>query len=346
MISEKTLAEALARKVLTASQAESLRAIEAELRPSRLDAPDEEKLRFISGFGDIFVAIGLVLFLGALWYFGDRAVGQTTGGMLAVAIASWLLAEFFTRRRRMALPSILLLISFCGSLFLATTSFMAPYGPPFSPGASAAMISGGLVAALGALLHYARFHVPITVAAGAAALVAIIAGIVGSFGEGVYLTALHPTLFLCGIVIFAAAMRFDMSDPLRQTRRTDIAFWLHLLAAPLIVHSVLSPMLESDALTPATALAIIAVFVLLAAVAVLVNRRAILVSGLSYAGYAFGALIDKAGFSDTATPLTLLTLGALVLLLSAGWNALRTRILRFVPERWRSMLPPDLASPA
>lgn len=345
MISEKALALALSRNILNASQAQSLREIEAELGSSRLDPPDEEKLRFISGFGDVFVAIGLMLFLGAVAYFGDRLSGIDAGGPIAVAVASWLLAEFFTLKQRMALPSILLLIAFSGSVFLATFFLVAPATSPFDPQAAAAMTAGGAASALAALLHYARFHVPITVAAGAAGLVAIFAGLLRGLGESVYLTALHPLLFVCGIVIFAAAMRFDMADPLRQTRRTDIAFWLHLLAAPLIVHSVLARTLESDTLTSTAALAIIAVFVVLAGVAVLVNRRAILVSALSYAGYAFGTLINQAGFADTATPLTLLALGALVLLLSAGWNVLRSRILRAAPASWRRVLPPDLSAP-
>jgi hypothetical protein len=41
----------------------------------------------------------------------------------------------------------------------------------------------------------------------------------------------------------------------------------------------------------------------------------------------------------------LLSLGAFVLLLSAGWAAVRTRLLRLVPERYRRSLPPDLAVP-
>jgi hypothetical protein len=346
MISEKALAEALARKILSPAQADSLRGIAAELGASRLDPPDDEKLRFISGFGDIFVAIGLVLFLGAIAYFGDKLTGSAPGGALAVAVASWLLAEFFTRRRRMALPSILLLVSFSAALFFAAVYLIAPQGSIFDPGAATPLALGGAVMAVGALIHYARFHVPITVAAGVAGLIAIFAGLLRGMGEGIYLMALHPLLFLCGVAVFAIAMRFDMADPLRQTRRTDIAFWLHLLAAPLIVHSVLSRMIETEVLTSATALAIIAVFIILAGIAVLVNRRAILVSGLSYAGYAFGTLINQAGFSDNAMPLTLLALGALVLLLSAGWNVLRTRILTAVPDSWRRVLPPDLSAPA
>ena len=69
----------------------------------------------------------------------------------------------------------------------------------------------------------------------------------------------------------------------------------------------------------------------LALVALVVDRRAILVSGLSYAGFAFGSLVVKAGLSDGVVPLTMLVLGALVLLLSAGWHVLRRTLLSLLP---------------
>ena len=54
--------------------------------------------------------------------------------------------------------------------------------------------------------------------------------------------ALCAILFalLLGIGVFLFAMWWDASDPVRQTRRSDVAFWLHLLAAPLIVHPIFS----------------------------------------------------------------------------------------------------------
>ncbi len=53
--------------------------------------------------------------------------------------------------------------------------------------------------------------------------------------------AVESAVFLgCGLAVFAAAMAFDISDRERVTRRADCAFWLHLLAAPLIVHSLVS----------------------------------------------------------------------------------------------------------
>jgi hypothetical protein len=47
-------------------------------------------------------------------------------------------------------------------------------------------------------------------------------------------------IFLCcGLAVFAVAMSYDLTDPERVTHRSDCAFWLHFLAAPLLVHSLI-----------------------------------------------------------------------------------------------------------
>ncbi len=104
-----------------------------------------------------------------------------------------------------------------------------------------------------------------------------------------------------------------------------------MLAAPLIVHPLVSGLIGDGAMDTASALIILAIFVCLAFVALIVDRRAILVSGLSYAGFAFGSLVMNAGISGGVVPLTMLVLGALVLLLSAGWHALRRAMLPLLP---------------
>ena len=45
-------------------------------------------------------------------------------------------------------------------------------------------------------------------------------------------------VFVLGLGVFAFAMWWDMSDRERRTRRSDVAFWLHLAAAPLIAHPI------------------------------------------------------------------------------------------------------------
>lgn len=341
-ISPDALLAAVQSGLVTADQAQGLRDLEMAKTPAFDAEPqDDEKLRFITGFSDIFVTIGLGLFLGALAYFSDERIGSA--GMCAVvAVASWLLAEYFTRKQRMALPSIVLLLVFAGAVFMAVVMLFSPteeFIMGYSNRSGWPLIAAGLVTAGATALHYRRFRVPVTIAAGVAALVASAVGLLIMVSPDFAARATKPLLLACGLAVFALAMRFDLSDPQRQTRRTDIAFWLHMLAAPLIVHPLVSGLVGEGHPETGSAWIILAIFAGLAFVALVVDRRAILVSGLSYAGFAFGALIVKAGLSDSAVPLTMLVLGALVLLLSAGWHALRRAILPLLPAALACRLP-------
>lgn len=354
MISEATLTRAINEGILTAAQLESLRALESALPPppaadawSEPRSPDDESLRFITGFSDFFVAIGLVLFFGAAGFFLFHFIGMVAmwGGL---AVLAWLLAEFFTRMRRMALPSILLLGVFVVSIFATVTQAISGWTPfqafVFGQATRDHVLTSiwlaGLAAAAGAGLHYWRFRVPITVAAGAAALSATALGLAASLWPGIDRWSFNGFLLLCGIGVFALAMRFDSSDPERLTRRTDIAFWLHLLAAPLIVHPVISVFVGKDAqVESSTAIAILGVFFIFALVAIVIDRRAMLVSGLTYAGLAFSSLFKQTGLTDFTLPATLLALGTFVLLLSAGWQPLRRLVLQLLPAAILRRLP-------
>lgn len=359
MISDRALAAALDRGLIDAGQVEALRLVEAELAPQPPEPTDDESLRFVTGFADIFVTIGILLFLGALFFMMSAGTG-TTLAFAGAAACAWLLAEFFTLKRRMALPSIVLLVVFVSAVAVLSAQIFAALlhatNPPHRdlslagilpydvvPLALAALVTAGLAA-----LHYVRFRVPVTIAAGVAALcVLAVTAVVGFFpsaGE----TAVNLVLLGCGVAVFALAMRFDLSDPARLTRRTDIAFWLHLLAAPLIVHPLIRGFLHGfdTRLTPDAALGILLVFVALGLVAVIIDRRAILVSGLLYAGFALAALVRAAGVAGSAyaVPAVVLALGAFILMVSAAWHPLRRAILRRLPPGLSARLPHPLQS--
>jgi hypothetical protein len=287
------------------------------------------------------------MFLGAIGLFAAQTFSGLVLGFV-IAASTWLLAEFFTRVRRMALPSIVLLIVFAFAVFIAAGDAIGANSAGFSltdllglgTGRPTVVAGAAFVTVLLVALHYWRFRVPITIAAGCAALTGTVFSLFYGLVPNLPPVAYNAVIFVCGLAVFAFAMQFDMTDPERLTRRTDIAFWLHLLAAPLIVHSVTRGLVtDASKLDPRTAVAIITVFLALSFVAVLIDRRAMLVSGLSYAGVAFWALIRQAGFSDMTTPLTFLALGAFVLLLSAGWRPLRAGILSIVPRTLARYLP-------
>src|SRR3954470_3410874 len=124
MYSDSDLEAAVAAGALTPEAAASLRNYVAGRASS--PAVDEEHFRLITGFNDIFVAVAAAILLFALGYIG-HAIGPRIEGDgpspvsgLLVAGAAWGLAEFFTRKRRMALPSILLLLAFVGGVVTAT----------------------------------------------------------------------------------------------------------------------------------------------------------------------------------------------------------------------------------
>lgn len=354
MVASEILTQGVEQGIITPEQAQRLRALKNAGEPPELPvSPDDEQLRFISGFSDIFVTIGLAMFLGAVGHFAARFGGQL-GMWLAVAIAAWLLAEFFTRMRRMALPSIVLLIVFAFTSFMGAGTLLgaarapASASRPFTLGSlldlnfeqPGVLATAAFVTVLLITAHYWRFRVPITVAAGCGALAVAVIALVHGLTPQLSPAASSAVILVCGVGTFALAMRFDISDPQRLTRRTDIAFWLHLLAAPLIVHSVIDGLINvSPKLDPASAIVIISVFLGLSFVAVLIDRRAMLVSGLAYAGIAFWTLIRQAGLSDMTTPLTVLALGIFVLLLSAGWRPLRAGVLQIVPSALARRLP-------
>lgn len=295
---------------------------------------DDETFRLLTGFNDIFVTIGLALFLGSLAWLFSLASNWLAAG--AVAIAAWLLAEVFTRKRRMALPSIALLLSFCGSVFAFAATLLEQIGA--NDGLAA--IVAGLTAAAGAFVHWRRFHVPVTVAAGYAAAAISLFTLINALTFG--LISNHPALVILplGLGAFALAMWFDMSDRERRTRRTDIAFWLHLAAAPAIVHSIVWGLITPGSdLTSFDAIAIVALFIILALVALVADRRALMVSALSYLIYAMGTLLTKAQWAATGYAMATLTVGAIVLALSLGWRPLRAVILRHLPAAITQKVP-------
>ncbi len=200
----------------------------------------------------------------------------------------------------------------------------------------------GAVAAAAAWLHWKRFRVPITVAAGAAAVSAIAVGlVVAAMGrvDDIENVILGFVLVL-GIGVFLFAMRWDSSDPARVTRRSDVAFWLHLLAAPMIVHPVFTLLgLNDGTATIGEGLIVIALYVVLGITALAIDRRALLVSALAYVLYALSELFKQVGAVELNIALTALVIGSALLLLSAFWHQARSLVVGQLPEALRAKLP-------
>ena len=356
MYSQQELDDAVASGAITADAANALRAHIESLRSTAI--PDEEQFRLLTGFNDIFVAIAAAILLFAVGWIG-QSIGQATRlqidvdgpsflAPLGVAIVSWGLALYFTAKRRMALPSILLLLAFVGGVFSTTIfALILGVGPDNVDGNDTlggilAAISGA-VAASAAWLHWRTFRVPITVAAGAAAVAAIAVGLlIAGLGGNVDASKniILGLVLLLGIGIFLFAMWWDSSDRARLTRRSDVAFWLHLLAAPMIVHPIFTLLgLNNGSASLGEGVIVILLYVALGLTALAVDRRALLVSALAYVLWALADLFKRFGAVELNIALTALVIGSALLLLSAFWHQARRAIVAPLPESLRDKLP-------
>lgn len=337
MYSESDIDGAVAAGAISADAAAALRAHIAAAHAA--PAVDEEHFRLLTGFNDIFVSIAIVLLLVAVGQIGT-SLARPLGGVF-VAGTAWVLAEYFTAKRRMALPSILLLIAFVGGVAGGLFEGVQAIVPNLSDRVGALAIAGiGLATAGAAWLHWRRFMVPITVAAGAAALVATAIGLILAAIPDVK-DAVWPLLLVGGLGVFAAAMRWDMSDTERKTRRSDVAFWLHLAAAPMIAHLIFQMLgvFRGD-IGAGMAVVVLALYVCFAAIALAVDRRALLVSGLAYVLAALYALFRSAGAIELGAALTAFVIGSALLCLSAFWQPMRRAVVTALSQSLRRRLPP------
>ena len=351
MYSESEIQAAVAAGALSPDAAAALRSFVAGQRA--LPAVDEEHFRLITGFNDIFVGIAAAILLVAVAWIG-QSIGPKIDGEgpspfagLFVAATAWGLAEFFTRRRRMALPSILLLLAFTGGVLVTAfcTIVLAVGADMFENNERAISLAAAGAAGLAAgatYIHWRRFRVPITVAVGAATLVglvlALVAYVVGDT-EGLKNVMLSMALVL-GIGVFLFAMWWDGSDPRRETRRSDVAFWLHLLAAPLLVHPIFSLLgLNDGQANVGEGLLVLLVYVLLGITALAIDRRALLVSALAYVLWALIDLFNRFDVVELNFAFAALIIGSALLLLSAFWHNARRAVVTPLPDGLRARLP-------
>jgi hypothetical protein len=292
MYSQGDIEDAVAAGALAPDQAVNLRNYVA----TRNGAPtaDEEYFRFFLGFNDLFVAYACFFALVAVGWLGTLAPidgGGATPPMpllagLLVAAGSWGLSELFSRRRRFALPSILLNLTFAFGVFATLAMLVAlmvgARPEPTTAGVLLAVCAGLTAAA--AWLYWRRFRMPIGVMVyvmfGIAALVILIASMLArSSGMNTVLSAM---LLLTGIGAFVYAMYWDGRDPRRFGTSNEVGLWLHWLAASLIAYGLTGLFGWTNGVDSAGgAIGMVVIYLLFAVVALIVNRRALLIAGLA-----------------------------------------------------------------
>jgi len=115
MYTDEDLNSAIKEGIFSAESVERFRATVSEEKST--PSADEENFRLVGGFNEIFVVIACCLLLFSSFWALNSVTGNRSIGLVSFTTLSWLLAEFFVLKRKMALPAIVLLLSFIGGLF-------------------------------------------------------------------------------------------------------------------------------------------------------------------------------------------------------------------------------------
>jgi hypothetical protein len=337
---------------------------------------DPENLRFLSNFNDVFLSIGIVVLMGGLGFlsaitmidlmglprmqepetiaeaseFAGRVKMVIMLAPLPLLVGAWLLAEYFTGRRRLLLPSMALSffivwaasISAAGlaSQFISESQMIAASADgDFNPfQALTSMGYAGFAAAtLAAGAIFWRFRLPFSLflLAGSIAGLFYTAVVQAAGIQGVTLMVGGAVTLAVGLGTLLAAVWFDMKDPTRSTRNSDHAFWLHMAAAPQIIFGVRALVLGSgfDEASTQFATVMLIVLVLFGVVSLAINRRALIVSGLVTFTASLWVLVNNSGWSGlNSLMLTALIVGGGIVLLGGGWRTVRRTVLKAFPQ--------------
>jgi len=311
-MNRKKLEKAAEQGIISQEQVELLIGFDADENNNPVNGNAEEQLRFVRSFGDIFITLGIIFVSIATAQFEFGTAFKIIPVLVLILTTEWLV-----RVRRLALPGIALLIS---TLYFSS-QFIGLSRNDFE-------LANIVVPTVVALLFYWRYRMPFTLMPIALGLIGIISSIINlDLSKAQYLIIVY------GLAVFAVAMWFDSRDVVRQTRLSDAAFWLHLLAAPMVVHGVMVSLLVEISSLPYKELLVILFFIAFFLVALYVDRRAILVSSVSYAIYAIVELAKNNEIHiENMTLLIFIGFGVFIVVFGVYWYKIRSAIFKGVSE--------------
>jgi hypothetical protein len=326
------------------------------------DVTEEQTLRFLSNFNDIFISIGLIILSIGVMMASGTLFGDTGNAFIILSpilVVMWLLLEYFAGRRRLVLPSMTLSVLFTftftllaalwanglGDLESASNTFSINTSDSFDTIKGVALWSAG-GAAIGAGLIFFRFRLPFSLFLIA---LSIAAGLyTEAFSNGNVSSIYSGTASLIiGLVTLIVAVLFDVRDPQRKTLNADNAFWLHLAAAPQVMLGLRAIFSGStfDTLSAGEAIPLLIALAVFSVLSLALNRRALIAAGLLSFWLAISAITDQSMSGTTQISISLLLLGGGIVLLGAGWKTARRIVLAFMPKHgiFARIFPPETA---
>jgi hypothetical protein len=351
------LRAAVAAGIVTEAQAAGISVL-AQSRAGTRDAQvaEDEPFEFFRGFSEIFIAVGLTILLSGILALLSW-VGFTSGAFLVVplvmSVVVWWMAGYFTLKRRMVLPSMILAASFGIGICAFVLGWI---GQGNFPNPRHMLVYSSLSATVAMGIWYWRFRLPVAMFLVGLACLGALYGMTlstavlfdlqgGSLGIGGLFDLRNSPDFavatlIFGIGSFLAGMWFDTRDPHRLGRHAATGFWLHLLAAPALVNTLALTLYNIGGTVGI--LAVAAALALIAVLALVIDRRSFLTAGIVYIALVISWAIRGEGDGSFGQWVAiLLILGAFITALGTWWVPLRARLMRVLPGfPGKTRLPP------
>lgn len=347
--SKDDIRAAVAAGVLNEAQAASLLTLAHERLGVRDGMVNEdEPFKFFKGFSEIFVTVGLWLLFSGILAFG-AVIGGEIGVFVIGMILTWVFALYFTKKRRMNLPSMSLAAGF--GVFLGGT-VMTIFDKTSSNIDATHIMVLGVVGMVGMLIYFRVFKLPFTMFIFGLFALILIYAIMGDQGASTPLFNFSDAMFdlstnsglalgslIFGFLAFALGIYFDTKDPHRISRYSATGFWLHILAAPAIVNTMALTLYNSGGTSGYLLTALLLFFVTI--ISLIIDRRSFLTAGIGYLGAIIAWAFSSNIGDGTSIVFTLLVLGAFITALGTWWVQVRAWLMRLLPDfPYKDRFPP------
>jgi hypothetical protein len=280
---------------------------------------------------------------------GSAALTHAALWWTLAALVMWGLAELISRRSAVPPADIVLAVFFAAFSGLAIYAWLLVAG---LAGKAAALTASGTLIAF--LAHYYRFRLPFTVfpvaLAGwlmAVGLVTIVAHFAAGWSPERDGSLLPAVTLLYGTGLFLHACRLDIRSRAESGTTSERAFWLHLLAGPMVAIPAISNVAKEVMIgAPHPADTAVVVFLLLAFafISLVVDRAALVAGAVLY----LLAIPMISHFQAEQIPWTGLIAGGFgietaAVALGVFWRPLRRWALGLLPTPWAKWFAPPIS---
>jgi hypothetical protein len=293
--------------------------------------------------GLIILTIGRVLLNAGAVFFPHVALLWSLA-----AFVMWGLAELFSRRSFTPAAGIVLAVLFAAFSGLAIFAWLVASG--FADKAAHLSASGTVLAFLA---HYYRFRLPFTMfpialagwlmTVGLVTITARLAAASSPESDGSFVPEVS---LLYGAGVFLHACRLDSRSRAETGATCEEAFWLHLLAGPMVAISALANVADHPLIgVPHPAETAVMLFLLLgfAFISLIVDRAALVAGAVLYVLSIFMISLFQVQQAPWAGLIAAgIGIGAAAVALGVFWRPLRRSALRLLPTLWAKWFAPPI----